>query len=1177
MHLYARLLGKPHIECSGRPLTLTSLRGAALLWRLAADPGRPQPRGVLGELFWPDAPPDRRLNNLSVTLSRLRRELPVWPLGGDRQALWWDASGPAGVDLLDFLAEVGTLADEPTVRRHRLRRALSLWRGPLLDGLALPGSPAYEDWLLEARATWNRRALDALAELCRLEQLAGDWEGLRQAADLALAIDPLDERSLRWLMRAHLELGERAPALERFHVLSRRLREDLGAEPEAATLALYRTIAGGARKPSWFEQPDDRPTSDTLPTGRGAQPTDPPIGREREWLALERWLDPAAVVTTAAGGEAESPPWEGGPAAGLGGARVALIEGEMGIGKTHLVEAVLHRLGHRGPDSPGRPPSVEVLLARCYEEADDVAYHPIAAALSPVVARLDPASPPLPEPHMEALTRLFPDLAKTHGTRGSPWPRPSDRAGNRSPFLYEALCRLLELLPAPILLIVEDVHWADEESVRCLAFIARRSGLGNLRVLLTARTDEPDHLAAEVFSRLEREGRLARLRLGPLDLRASSRLVAMALGKPAPSLSRRLHALTRGNPLYLTEVLKVIRMRRSEGAPAAGVATAEGSHPAPLLILPDRGEADLIGPVDDLRLLPPTMEAAIRERLVRLPVAAATLAEAAAVFPEPQPLTVVARAAGLSGDQALAALDLLIEARILVEDDARPPRLVFHHPLFRHTLRAGCNRSRWIELNRQAFFSLLAARHPRAADDTAPTGELESLARMATEGCLWEEGLRWSLAAAGRAERACAVGATIRLLKQALSNLDRLPRTAERQEFGADLRLRLWEASLMGAPDEADHLMAELSHGMTTEGGNEERHTEWLHLRASTFLLRGRLPLAVSLLRGLLATARRVGHRPLQALAHMRLGQVYAIQGRFPAARLELETCLALLDMPETADLQYGVRSALAAVIGSTGRFEEAEARLERILANEGKQSIPGLYALLQVGTMAHMRGDWPSAVRACRRVLALARRRGERSFVYLAQLFAALPLGYLADLRLGLRVQEEAIGLGERMGVGLLADRALAWLAELHFALGEIPAAAAAAERGLDLARRNDAPFAIALNERWLGRAHAAEGRLETGVALLESSLDTLLRLRALPEVARSDAALATVLAAAGELAKARRHHRRAALLFKRLGMRWDLERLGTPTPSSPATGAGQTPLTGHEEFPDAASGRLG
>ncbi|MBX6350729.1 MAG: AAA family ATPase, partial [Clostridia bacterium] len=374
--LYLCLLGPPEVVWGGRPIALSAQRGRAILFRLAAEPDRRHARQDLAELLWPRASPSRRRNNLSVALTRLKAEMPLWPLGGDRDSLWWRDDARAETDAARFLRRLGP-GRGAAGRPSSLASALDLWRGPFLEGLEL-AVPELEDWILALRRRWHREALRVAAELCREAALAGQWPRVRDAAGRALRIEPDDETFLRWAMRAHAALGEPRLALGRFAEAERRLRTELGLAPEPATVAVYRAIAAGEG-------------ASAHPRARGAQPASPlglprATGRERAREALLGWL---------AGCDAP-----------FGPVRAVLVEGEAGIGKTHLLETILREIEAAGGPEPGAP---IVLRARCHEEADDVAYGPLREALRPLVARIDPADPPIPAPALFELARLFPE------------------------------------------------------------------------------------------------------------------------------------------------------------------------------------------------------------------------------------------------------------------------------------------------------------------------------------------------------------------------------------------------------------------------------------------------------------------------------------------------------------------------------------------------------------------------------------------------------------------------------------------------------------------------------------------------------------------------------------------------------------------------------------------------
>ncbi len=258
----ATLLGSPSLRWRGQDVVVTSRKGRALLYYLAAV-DRPVARATLASLLWGEG----RLNNVRQELAKLRRVVDAneWLRCGDEVQL------SASSDVAAF---------EAAVAGDRLEEALKLWRGEFLEGFTVAGAVAFSDWVDAERRRLEelrRRALKGRAE--SLERAGDIPEALDLLHDL-LALDPLDESAHRTAMRLEHARGNVQAALEQFERCRRSLMEELGLEPLAATSELARKIQAGSQT----RFPSTRPVA--MPP-RLVRPG-VLVGRDREWALLEQ-------------------------------------------------------------------------------------------------------------------------------------------------------------------------------------------------------------------------------------------------------------------------------------------------------------------------------------------------------------------------------------------------------------------------------------------------------------------------------------------------------------------------------------------------------------------------------------------------------------------------------------------------------------------------------------------------------------------------------------------------------------------------------------------------------------------------------------------------------------------------------------------------------------------------
>jgi len=240
------LLGSPEVTWAGRSLTLPRRQLRALLYRLAAT-AQPVPREQLCFLFWPDIEETTARRNLIVLLNHLRRALPrpdVLLTAGDTVGLDRDAARS------DAVLTAGSLVAARGSRRlNLLREAVDLYRGPFLEGFALPAAGEFEAWVARERELWERRYLEALAALIEAQTARGDYAAAIATARRYLDTDELAEEVHRRLIALYAVTGDRTAALQQFTRCAEVLDRELSVPPHRKTRALYETVREGRTSP----------------------------------------------------------------------------------------------------------------------------------------------------------------------------------------------------------------------------------------------------------------------------------------------------------------------------------------------------------------------------------------------------------------------------------------------------------------------------------------------------------------------------------------------------------------------------------------------------------------------------------------------------------------------------------------------------------------------------------------------------------------------------------------------------------------------------------------------------------------------------------------------------------------------------------------------------------------
>ncbi len=610
--LHLSLLGD-FLLVSGETLvtTLTVPRVQSLLAYLVLHRSAPQDRSHLAFLLWPDSEEAQAHTNLRQLLYHLRQALPHADhlLYADRQSLSWRPAPEVSftLDVEEFERALATASQAEQVQdlagvRQALEHATRLYRGDLFPS-------CYEEWILPERDRLHQVFLQASQRLMTLLEQERDYPAAITVAQHLLRQDPLHEATYRQLMRLQALCGDRAAALRTYYSCASLLERDLLTAPSEATRQVYERLL----------QQDA--ASGEVKSSFAPQKTAPLIGRRLQWQHLQAAWHRAA---------------EGHP-------HLVLLSGEAGIGKTRLGEELEAWVSSQG---------MTTASARCYAAEGRLPYAPVTTwlrseALHADVLTLDPL-------FLTEIARLLPELQTTRPDI----PRPTElREGWQRQRFFEALSRALLCARQPLLLVLDDLHWCDTETLEWLHYLFRFAPHVRLLIVGTVRAEEmlPGHALVANLRTWQPEGLVTELTLEPLSASETISLAEQVAGHPLDATGiDTLHHETEGNPLF---VIELVRAGTLDQQRRARPEQADIDQPLPVL-------------AQSASTLPPTIHSILAARLAQLSGEARELASLAAVIGREFSFPVLSRVSGEPEEALVRTLDELWRRRIVREQSA---------------------------------------------------------------------------------------------------------------------------------------------------------------------------------------------------------------------------------------------------------------------------------------------------------------------------------------------------------------------------------------------------------------------------------------------------------------------------------------------------------------------------
>jgi DNA-binding SARP family transcriptional activator/tetratricopeptide (TPR) repeat protein len=1027
-----RLLGGFELrDAAGDTVPLSSKKAQALLVYLAMRPGQRQSRDKLASLLWSEFEPGKARNSVRQAFFVLRRALGPSGMPALRfeHDLVWLVPGALKVDVAAF--------EQHAARRTpaSLRRAAELYQGDALEGLELPGgADLFEDWLAGERSRLREQVMGSLRRLLDQTSAGAANPAAVQSAMRLVALDPLQEEGHRALMRLYAAQGRRWAALEQYQVCVGILQRELGAEPGDETRRLYQELLAHSGK---------APTATAwriggTAIGHSAQP--PFVGRAAELATLERALDEA----------------------GRRRGRAVVVLGEAGVGKTRLLEESTAGAVARG---------ARLFVGRCHQNARSQPFGPWLAAIRDggllqevgVRRSLAPAS------RME-LARLFPELGEA--ASGNP-----DDVRK----LFGAVAELLALAAARqrVVVLLEDLHWADDVSLRFLAFVGERPRR-RLLLLASAREEEilDGSIVRSVLDELRYKGCLLRLDLTPLSRSETAGLVRILTSSariPAAfeRIVERVWSLSEGNPFVIVEALTSL-----------GRVVLESHLPVPL---------------------PGRVHELVEARLARLGAESRALLGVAALVGREFDFALVQRASGLDERQTAACLEELVRRRVL---RSIGEQLLFVHERVRDVAIAGVTDVRRPGIHRSVAQALESLHADRLHEVYV------NLAYHYARGNEPEKAITYLRLTAEQSFGRYALSEALAVLEEAGQLSAELPAEQGRRRA---IEIASQQALVLTHMGRVPDIVGRLTP--------YEKIVDDLEDPALT----GSFHLALGFAYVILGDGKRAYVNLLKAVGQAdRAGDLKTAGSAravlsfwcFWAGRLREGTELAweaVRILERTGERHWLGRawfygSVLCAVRGDLAAARRAQAKAQTIARRTNDQGLLA-FTMWGLGLIEAFAGNARSAVTACRRAVALAPDACGAGDAHGFLGYALLTAG---EVKEAATLLEQ--GARESAQTGFKAQEGwfLAWAAEAHVLARDVARGARCADQGLRLTREHGFSLGMGCAQRALGRVAAAAGRLVEAEQHFQDAVGTFASIEAQLELATTRSQLETLRLAA-------------------------------------------------------------
>jgi len=766
-----------------------------------------------------------------------------------------------------------------------------------------------------------------------------------------------------------------------------------------------------------------------------------------------------------------------------GRGQIVSITGEAGIGKSRLKNELRENLPHH----------VRWLEGRCQAFTQTASYAPIVQILRSVFQLGGAEAPQVARTKLRVTLRslvgnnyeqVHPAVAHLLGMEGEPGqshPAAMDPRALQSQLVL-ALRSIVESLVArgPLILTVEDLHWADAATIEILTVLSELTDLLPLMILVTSRSDH-DGGSWDFRFQAQRNysHRLTEFTLAPLPADESERLVENLLHvvELPEAIRGRILEQSEGNPFFVEEIIRTlieegVLRREAERWVAAG---------------------------DVSRIaMPATLRGLIAARIDRLPAAAKAVLQRASVvgrFVNYRALQALHDGSG-ELDRSIAQL---LRAELIREWAHVPER----EYLFKHALTQEAAYASILLDQRRALHRRLAIFIEQEATPAVDRAAL--LAHHWQRAEDWEKALTYSLEAAERARTLYARPEAIAHYWGALQLLERLPATAELECLHIDALLSLVE--LPGWRRNDRERAAGFEHLERAMKAAADLDNQRLLARVETIV--GWLRQDEPCLQRAVDRAKTIGDDSVRAFAALHYGGYLGQVARYEASLTHIGQGIDLLgSMGQMHAQAYEMASGGRCYSARAGRLSEALDYAARARHLGDRLEDPRLRAWRATEAEPYMyKGLWEDVVRVAEESLPQCWEIREWGPVFWVSAWAAIAYMKLGRHEHARRLLERALPECEAQGASQVWG--MVWLqmalAQLSLALGEGPAALAAAHRAADVAKQSHFRLEQGAALRVLGQACEAFDNRDVADAWFRQSLEVLEAIQSRPEVGQT------------------------------------------------------------------------
>lgn len=424
--LNAKLFGTPAVSVDGREITLPYKKADALLYYLILK--RKTTRSELIGLLYEDTDSATALKNLRHAIYTIRK------------AFAFDPFVPSQRSIVEFSADVEIACDVYDFERGDM---LSAYHGEFLKDFNVSHSSAFDAWLSDQRNLYQSQYLHQLLAAEKEAYYAGKLDLAEKYGTEYIAIDPLEESAFSTLMQVYRDQKKFRKALGLYHTLCKNLSDEFSISPLKETSALYYQIVDAWNTSTYKLE----------------------VGSDQQLIGKDAVLH--KLVSLCNGSRLESDKI------------CALIQGKTGVGKTYLINYILHQYDFFG---------WAICQASCYQSEMNTVLAPWNTIMLQLIPKFESENIRVPDVYIKTAAGLFPCLSVEcqHNFSGisSDYPAGADYLA-----ALESTLLILSTVAkkVPVLLILEDIHWIDNNSADLLSMLLHRLRSTNITIICTSR------------------------------------------------------------------------------------------------------------------------------------------------------------------------------------------------------------------------------------------------------------------------------------------------------------------------------------------------------------------------------------------------------------------------------------------------------------------------------------------------------------------------------------------------------------------------------------------------------------------------------------------------------------------------------------------------------------------